>query len=50
MATAGATVTKSHTTVATARIKKSGHMNVATRKDTMGGKLYNKGWYERRDK
>ena len=34
------------TTVATAKIKKSGHMTAATRSDTMGGKLYNKGWYQ----
>ena len=30
--------------------KKYGHMTAATRKDTIGGKLYNKGWYEIRDK
>ena len=28
--------------------KKYDHMNAATRSDTMGGKLYNKGWDERR--
>ena len=30
--------------------KKSVHMTAATRSDTMGGKMWNKGWYERRDK
>ena len=30
--------------------KKSGHMTAATRSDTMGGKMWNKGWDERRDK
>ena len=30
--------------------KKSGHMTAATRSDTMGGKMWNKGWDERRDR
>ena len=30
--------------------KKYDHMNAATRSDTMGGKILNKGWDERRDK
>ena len=30
--------------------KKSGHITAATRSDTMGVKLYNKGWDERKDK
>ena len=30
--------------------KKSGHITEATRSDTMGGKMWNKGWDERRDK
>ena len=30
--------------------KKSGHMTAATRSNTMGGKLYNKGWDKRQDK
>ena len=45
-ATAGSTVTKSQKDIAaaTAKIKKSSHMTAATRSNTMGEKLYNKGW------
>ena len=31
-------------------LQKSGHMTAATRSKTMGGKMWNKGWDERRDK
>ena len=30
--------------------KKSGHMTAATRSDTIGGKMWNKGWDKRSDK
>ena len=50
MATAVATVKKVTHNSSNCENEKSGHMTVATRSNTMGGKLYNKGWDERQDK